>query len=250
MFKMIWLPTLACALVLFSVARSADLAKIDRTLAKEPNYQSKAPQYVLLVFGPEAKTRVWLVLDGDVLYVDRNGDGNLADEGERRKATVNKDSTGETLSFDVGDLVDVTGKVKYHIRSVSARYCPDERKWRLGGFNPFVSGKFAQGTAGGFFADRPQDAPVLHLDGPLTMGLHRDAVLARGRDELIDAWIGTPNPGKGRPTLVDFEDYRSRFGHDLRGVPPDVHPVAEVEFPNRDPNGKPIRVTVLLKSRF
>jgi hypothetical protein len=40
-------------------AMAADLSKIDRTLAKEPKYQSKA-KYCLLVFGPQAKTRVWL----------------------------------------------------------------------------------------------------------------------------------------------------------------------------------------------
>ena len=63
---------------------AADLSKIDRTIAKEPTYHSK-PKYCLLVFGPEAKTRVWLVLDGDVLYVDRNGNGNLTEDGESLK---------------------------------------------------------------------------------------------------------------------------------------------------------------------
>ena len=47
-----------------------DLSKIDRTIAKEPVYQSKNVKYCLLVFGPEAKHRVWLVHDGEVLYVD------------------------------------------------------------------------------------------------------------------------------------------------------------------------------------
>ena len=49
-------------------ARGADLTKIDRKIAKEPAYQNE-PKYCLLVFGPEAKTRVWLVLDNDTLYV-------------------------------------------------------------------------------------------------------------------------------------------------------------------------------------
>src|SRR4051812_38033338 len=50
-----------------------DLGKIDRTIKKEPAYAGK-PKYCLLVFGPEAKTRVWLIIDGDTLYVDREGD--------------------------------------------------------------------------------------------------------------------------------------------------------------------------------
>src|SRR4051794_18801088 len=60
-----------------------DLTKIDRTIAKEPAYQSKAPRYGLLVFGPQAKSRAWVVLDGDFLYVDRNCNGDLTEEGER-----------------------------------------------------------------------------------------------------------------------------------------------------------------------
>jgi len=40
-------------------AWGADLTKIDRTIAKEPAYQSRTPKYGLLVFGPEAKSRAW-----------------------------------------------------------------------------------------------------------------------------------------------------------------------------------------------
>jgi hypothetical protein len=71
-------------LLLFSpsLALAADLSKIDRTIKKEPKYKGK-PKYCLSVFGPEAKTCVWLVLDGDVLYVDRNGNGDLTEEDER-----------------------------------------------------------------------------------------------------------------------------------------------------------------------
>src|SRR5882672_3336831 len=63
-------------------AGSADLTKIHRTIAKEPKYASQ-PYYALLVFGPEAAKRVWLVLDGDVLYVDRNCNGDLTEKDKR-----------------------------------------------------------------------------------------------------------------------------------------------------------------------
>jgi hypothetical protein len=52
---------------------AADLTKVDRTIIKEPTYEGK-PKYCLLVFGAEAKARVWLALDGDTLYVDRDGE--------------------------------------------------------------------------------------------------------------------------------------------------------------------------------
>src|SRR5262245_47091454 len=79
------LPLISTLLVVGSTAVTAcgaDLTKIDRTIAKEPVYKSK-PKYCLLVFGPEAKTRVWLVQDGDVLYVDRKGNGDLTEPGQK-----------------------------------------------------------------------------------------------------------------------------------------------------------------------
>src|SRR5579871_5179529 len=95
----------AAWLILFAVpAGAVDLAKIDRTIRKEPAYRSKAPQYCLLVFGPEAKTRVWLVLDldsepweenaaGNSLYVDRNGSGDLTEPGNRVACTLREQRT-------------------------------------------------------------------------------------------------------------------------------------------------------------
>src|SRR5262249_23919582 len=75
-------PALLALASLAPPAAATDLTKIDRTVGKEPAYQTKSPRYCLLVFGPEAKARVWLVLDGDTLYVDRNGNGDLTEEGE------------------------------------------------------------------------------------------------------------------------------------------------------------------------
>src|SRR6516165_9330594 len=78
------LPAMAFVALSAALAPAADLAAIDRRFVKEPTYQSK-PRYCLLVFGPEAQTRVWLVQDGDVLYVDRNGDGDLTEKDKRVK---------------------------------------------------------------------------------------------------------------------------------------------------------------------
>src|SRR5437762_2567508 len=78
---------------------AADLSKLDRTIAKQPSYSGK-PEYCLLVFGDDAKDRVWLVRDGDTLYADKNGNGDLTEAGE--KIAGDKDST--TLSFHVGTI--------------------------------------------------------------------------------------------------------------------------------------------------
>src|SRR6516162_5852375 len=73
----------AALLVGAAALHAADLAKVQRTIGREPKYESDSPRYCLMVFGPEAKERVWLVLDGKSLYVDRNANGDLTDEGER-----------------------------------------------------------------------------------------------------------------------------------------------------------------------
>jgi RNA polymerase sigma factor (sigma-70 family) len=82
--------------------------KIDRRIGKEPVYQSKSPRYCLLVFGPQARGRVWLVQDGDTLYVDRNGNGDLTEEGKRIQAPPFAASDhylfARERSIEVGDL--------------------------------------------------------------------------------------------------------------------------------------------------
>jgi hypothetical protein len=89
-------------------ASAADLSKIDRHITQEPAYQTNTPKYCLMVFGAEAKHRVWLVLDGDTLYVDKKGSGDLANDSERFKApafTATKHPANEReRSIAVGDI--------------------------------------------------------------------------------------------------------------------------------------------------
>src|SRR6266852_4818827 len=85
---------------------SAGAPKIDKSISKQPTYRT-APKYGLLLFGPVGRDRVWLVRDGDVLYVDRNGNGDLTDPGEKVAAENNPGSLPEgerTYSFNVGDV--------------------------------------------------------------------------------------------------------------------------------------------------
>lgn len=93
---------LAAALV--QAGDPPDLRKIERRLSTEPKYRSQ-PLYGLVVFGPEAKSRVWLVLDKsapaadryDVLYADLNGNGDLTEAAEKFTAEVAKADVRFTL---------------------------------------------------------------------------------------------------------------------------------------------------------
>jgi hypothetical protein len=82
----------------------AESPRIDRNIRKEPAYHSK-PQYFLLGFGPEAKKHVWVVLDGEDYYVDRNGNGDLTEVGEhvRFPAEVEIEGDGKVpVTLNIG----------------------------------------------------------------------------------------------------------------------------------------------------
>src|SRR3954468_9376683 len=109
-----WL-LLGC-LVFGPAAAAADLAKVARVIGKEPAYRSKAPEYCLLVFGPEAAARVWLVVDGDTLYGDLNGNGALPEAGETVQAEKPPEGQPQKIrAFSVGEVNPTTagGAVKY-----------------------------------------------------------------------------------------------------------------------------------------
>src|SRR5262249_20682043 len=94
---------------LLSPAPAADLSKIDRSISKEPAYQTKSPKYCLLVFGMDANYRVWLVLDGDTLYVDRNGSGDLTEPG---KSTKVESANSDPASFSPIAIFGPDGKTE------------------------------------------------------------------------------------------------------------------------------------------
>lgn len=235
---------LECVVLSLGSATAADLTKVDRSIKKEPAYQSKSPKYCLLVVGTEAKTRVWLVLDGDVLHIDRNGNGDLTDQGER----VEK-RKGKLSQFMAGDVLDADGKTK-HAAFMVMQYAEGGETvtfvaGMVGGRRMFMAGVDALGTLR--FADRPQDAPVIHFGGPLRMGLNakfsesgKEQLVRSDKGEELYAWVGTPGLGNGTFAAIM---------HQVGGVPGDVHPVAEIEFPNKNATGPPLKTKFILKER-
>ena len=280
------------SLVLLAVGAAAtsaaDLSTVDRTLKKEPVYRSKSPKYGLLVFGPKAETRVWIVLDlagepsdpdgsKNVLYVDRNGDGDLTGADEKIACTPRRQELVATFSpkpfvsyrghFEAGDVPDRDGKTKHtgltiDVDSYVQHYRPVSVTVKTNGVNDqFAGGQLLA------FADRPEDAPIIHFGGPLSMRLameggalsvpicydekvdarkwyaehpprYEEAALVRGESRLLVAQVGTPGLGRGT------------FAALSAGVPPPgVHPIGELEIPAADPKGRPIRIKAELTSR-
>src|SRR5262245_20330579 len=151
-------------------ASAADLSKVDRTIAKEPAYHTKTPKYCLLVFGAEAQTRVWLVLDGDTLYVDRNGNGDLTEAGEAVKA---KSGRFEPVPIPAQDGVAPDTRVEVQFAgNLTFVYCHTQgRPWQ----------RAVVDRAGDLqFAGTTQAAPVIHFHGPLTLAPRFEQPFARG----------------------------------------------------------------------
>jgi hypothetical protein len=252
----------------------ADSPKIDRTIGKEPVYQTKSPKYGLLAFGPEGKDRVWLVLDGDTLYVDRNGDGDLTEHG--KKVAVDKrpgsDPELEGYGFDVGQVTvgghthkalyitfrpfksypacslvqrpEFQAILKKDPQAMAVRLrmdveVPGMTGGGLGGRLNFIAGP--ADLAGIFqFADKPADAPIVRLGGPLQITFDGELPSLRvGRTTDLDLVVGAPGIGPGTFAMLSYGNT----------IPDAAKPVAELFLPSAIPGERPVGVKYELRSR-
>jgi len=201
--RTILLSAVLAGFLLVGPARSdelPDLAKLSRTIRKEPAYVSKSPLYGLAAFGAKGDQPMWMVLDKskaegkkyDVLYLDLNGDGNLTDSGER--FTPDKDER-----FRLKDFTDRAG-IKHG--DLTLRTAEDGEAmlglhWR-GQFR--FGGGYPQDPETGYmhFAPRPADAPVLWVygDGPFRFQRWYGAKLTIGESDDFKVFLGQPGLGK------------------------------------------------------
>jgi hypothetical protein len=241
-----------------------DLAQIDRSIVKEPRYVDR-PHYALIVVGPRAEHRSWLVMDGDdSLYFDRNGNGDLTDPDDHiqldaeatEKIHVSEEGTHSGMkAFDLGKVSGLPLRFHYWVRKrgfVPAdellRKIMQEREandwengtlWRLA-----AKGGQAQNPV--LLAARPVDAQIVHLDGPLTFALkwgELQALQPWPKATIFDVHIGTPAlPPRNC-------NYRLFSPLTEMEIPRDVHPRAIFEFPPKLPGSDSVIRTVELDLR-
>lgn len=257
MKRALLVPALAVLALWALPAAAIDWDKIARTVAREPIYQSKSPQYCLLVFGPDAKTRVWLVLDGEVLFVDRNGNGDLTEDGER---VAGKSDNGDLL-FDVGTIVGVDGQRNYSLSRLTIRRDKEKRYGIQSGFLGTGDDQGMPQRLVGFtpFADEPQDAVVVPFDqDQLTLGvldwhgapnyLQRGGRLAQNIPldpsergvRPLSVLVGWPVPGlDGKAFVTVLKNYRKSLGEK-------VLPSVAIEFPASRDNELPLRLEAVV----
>ena len=211
------------------------LTDIDRTLKKEPKYAG-SPLYLLLAFGPEAKSRVWVVLDGTALYVDRNGNGDLTDDGV--VSSLPDAGNPRSPAFLIGDIT--VGSVTHSDVFLSAIRMNTGSVFAKLGVK--VGGKTLQ-TAGPTnlrLAESAKEARVIHFGSPIvttipshTMPSFPDA----NRPDDFRVQIVTPGIGAGSFAAFGSEQ-----------LPEGVAPVAEFEFTPLA-GGEPKKLTVKLTER-
>jgi hypothetical protein len=255
-------------LVLSSTGDCADgLAKLERPVLKEPVYHSN-PKYCLLVFGPEANIKIWLVQDGDVLYVDRNGNGDLTEAGKRFTAEKRQDGD-DYLVFKLGDVQDGP-RLHKELTVVVAKFedmglaTKDEFVKALLAKNPKARGYSVgiemdmpgwkgQGIGGRVrqhafyvdlhgifqFAKRPADAPIVHFGGPLQVALFSAHRLTIGRETDMVLGVGTPGVGPGATAWVDYDGV----------IPTNAYPTIDIVYPPKREGEPPVSEHYVLKRR-
>jgi hypothetical protein len=199
--------------VTVTAAEAPDLSNIERRIAKEPVYKAEQPLYGLYVFGPEAKTQVWAVLDKstadaadyDVLYFDRNADGDLTAPEKRIAGKVE----GGRVTFNIGSFTDRLTQQRHTQLTITRYGEPNpmmmfQMKWCdkvlvRGGYAP-TAGPYTQ------FATTPAKAPVLWpgADGPFSFQFWTFEPLPIGASGEVRVFVG--QQGHGRHTFCAVPD--------------------------------------------
>jgi hypothetical protein len=258
---------LGTIVLLCTTAAAADLSRIERTIRKQPAYQSKQPKYCLLVCGPDAKTRVWLVQDGGILYVDRNGNGDLTEPGEKVAAEKADGLEEGEYNFNAGDISDGGASHKELYLGIwkLARFAEQDEDaraavaknplarayrinlqvamppWKGAGIGGRVQQRVSQGDTRGWlqFGDRPQDAPIIHFGGPWQIMLNGRLTLTIGRNTDAFLGVGTPGLGPGTTAYIDYAGV----------IPEEVYPVFDLTYAAKQPGEPPVRERYDFKQR-
>jgi hypothetical protein len=197
--------TITALLLGLTQARSdemPELTKFRTTLRKEPTYVSKRPLYGLAAFGPKADKAVWLVLDKskpdgnayDVLFIDRNGNGDLTEPGERL-------TFGTDQRFRLPEFIDPATGARHGELTVRAEgenpTVMLSVRWR-GKFR--LGGGYPQDPEEGYlrFAPSPAEAPVLWVcgDEPFQFQHWCSGKLAIGGADEFKVFLGRRGLGK------------------------------------------------------
>lgn len=239
-----WLPATAsilCCVVVFMDKAGASTnapGRIDRTVLKEPTYQS-TPKYSLIILGTGGDVKVWMVEDGKRLFVDQNANGDLTDDGPAIEPSNIRDIGANRWDFEyLLDAITPTNGSR-HTNFVLRRWNYDGKEdsyglsLSVGGQMPMYAGWF-----GTFWSTNCESAPVVHFGGPFTPRLLRrsEFTIGESQQRLSLCFI---NPGSGPGA-------ESRLSIDA--LPAFVVPQLTIEWPTAS-GSAPLRTSHALTQR-
>jgi hypothetical protein len=210
----------------------------DRTIIKEPKYQS-APKYSLMALGNSGDVKVWMVEDGKRLFVDKNANGDLTDDGPPIEPSKVRDLGGNRWDFEYALDAITPADGSRHTSFVLRRWnynVPEDRyslSLSVDGRMPMYAGWF-----GTFWSTNRETAPVIHFGGPFTPQLLRrkEFTVGKTQQRLSLCFV---NPGSCAGAV-------SRLG--IEALPRSVTPELNIEWPTAG-GGAPLRTSYELRSR-
>lgn len=216
----------------------------ENKIAKEPAYQQATQQYLLLLLGQNPQRKVWIVRDGSDVYVDRNGNGDLTEPGEK----VFQPDTNESASYvRLGMVKDAHGQEHGPLEC----RIPTREGGTVGQLRIQIAKKFAQEANFLPLGTTPESACILHCDGPLTSSFwgYKDSrpvptqdpnflTLSRSRPRLLRAWVGTQVKNLPAACCVTFS---------VTGEDEAKRPRVKIVYEHRDPKEPPLVESYVLE---
>lgn len=167
-------PVTRAILLLAALAADVSAAEAGPALLEEPAYASRRPLYALVTMGTKETRHLWVVVDGETVFVDRNGDDRIraADDatevdshGARVADAAGCDESGTAGRVRLRFYVEPDGRKRIGLRALSLHPVGEIQQFHASaGFIPL--------------AERPDRAPRIPIHGPL-------------RFVLMDHWTGS-----------------------------------------------------------
>ena len=232
--------TLCCALLFVDQAPASTnvVSHFDRTIIKEPTYQF-TPKYSLITLGNSGEMKVWMVEDGKRLFVDKNANGDLTDDGPPIEPSNVRDIGGNRWDFEyLLDAIAPTNGSR-HTSFVLRRWNYNDKEDSYGlslsvdGQMPMYAGWF-----GTFWSTNREQAPVIHFGGPFTPKVLRRKEFTLGeRQQRLSLCFVNPGSGEGAVSRLSID-----------ALPRFVVPELTIEWPT-DGGGAPLRTSYELTQR-
>jgi hypothetical protein len=210
----------------------------DRSILKEPKYQS-TPKYSLITMGDASEVRIWMVEDGKRLFIDKNANGDLTDDGPPIEPNGVRDIGGNRWDFEyvLDAITPANGPPSTNFVLRRWNYNDPEDQYGLSltanSRMPMYAGWF-----GTFWSTNRETAPVIHFGGPFKPILMR-------RENF-------PIGEKGQRLSLGFFHRGSDPGAESRlsidALPQFVVPQLRIDWPTA-PGSVPLRTTHSLTNR-